>query len=329
VAVVLHFVDPDAAKPYRRKNAPTFVVALAELDATPSDMLRTGYPLLVRGLANLCVMVSPSGTGSIAQFVTLEQGTYAIDTGTDDDQFFFKSVFSRVEPLASSRLVIGNEFTDDLPEAVCAGDEITRQITRAGQRLAALDLLPAAFPIEEILSDRDLRHVKLLYGIGGLSYGNVSARRLDIGRRRVAAAVLDERERRRQVGVARDRTRHPPRDRVRRGTRRHAAARARGRRAAQGVGRRHRALDDLPRAPRRARDPPRARVDRGHRRHRDQLPVRHRRAGASRSPSSCATPRPSRAVVGQRNHGLTITGHSLDEIFDRIDGRIVRKVPMD
>ena len=43
--------------------------------------------------------------------------------------------------------------------------------------LDALDLLPAAFPIEEILSDRDLRHVKLLYGIGGLSYGNVSARR--------------------------------------------------------------------------------------------------------------------------------------------------------
>src|SRR6478752_4532716 len=67
VAVVLHFVDPDAARPYRRKNAPTFVVVLAELDAPPSDMLRTGYPLLVRGLANLCVMVSPSGSGSIAQ----------------------------------------------------------------------------------------------------------------------------------------------------------------------------------------------------------------------------------------------------------------------
>ena len=143
-------------------------------------MLRTGYPLLVRGLANLCVMVSPSGDGSIAQFVTLEQGTYAIDTGIGDDPYFFKSVFSRVEPLASSRLVIGNEFTDDLPDALRAGDDVTRQITRAGQQLAALDLLPAAFPIEEILSDRDLRHVKLLYGIGGLSYGNVSARRLDV-----------------------------------------------------------------------------------------------------------------------------------------------------
>jgi hypothetical protein len=33
--------------------------------------------------------------------------------------------------------------------------------------------------------------------------------------------------------------------------------------------------------------------------------------------------------VGQRNHGLTITGPSLDEIFSRVDGKIVRKVPMD
>jgi hypothetical protein len=39
-------------------------------------------------------------------------------------------------------------------------------------------------------------------------------------------------------------------------------------------------------------------------------------------------PDPTRAVVGQRNHGLTITGHDLDEIFERIAGRIVRTIPM-
>ena len=33
-------------------------------------------------------------------------------------------------------------------------------------------------------------------------------------------------------------------------------------------------------------------------------------------------PDPSRAVVGQRRHGLTMTGHDLDDIFERIDGRI-------
>lgn len=329
VAVVLHFVDPDAARPYRRKHAPTFVVALAELDATPTDMLRTGYPLLVRGLANLCVMVSPSDEGSIAQFVTLEQGTYAIDTGIDDDQYFFKSVFSRVEPLASSRLVIGNEFTDDLPESVRAGDDITRQITRAGQRLAALDLLPAAFPIEEILSDRDLRHVKLLYGIGGLSYGNVSARRLDAGPGEsqpqywmsasgVDKSALHEVGRDILLVTGYDEARDVMQLRVPAGV-----------------------------------EPRRVSVDAIehwmiYREHPEVNAILHVHAWIEGTVATeinypCGTvelaesvaelvreaPDPSRAVVGQRNHGLTITGHSLDEIFERIDGRIVRKVPMD
>jgi ribulose-5-phosphate 4-epimerase/fuculose-1-phosphate aldolase len=328
VAVVLHFVDPDAARPYRRKNAPTFVVALAELDAPPSDMLRTGYPLLVRGLANLCVMVSPSGTGSIAQFVTLEQGTYAIDTGTDDDQFFFKSVFSRVEPLASSRLVIGNEFTTDLPDALRDGDDITRQITRAGQRLAALDLLPAAFPIEEILSDRDLRHVKLLYGIGGLSYGNVSARRVTgddepqpqywMSASGVDKSALHEIGRDILLVTGYDEARDVMQLRV-----------------PEGV------------------EPRRVSVDAIehwmiYREHPGVNAILHVHAWIEGTVATeinypCGTvelaesvaelvrqaPDPTPAVVGQRNHGLTITGHSLDEIFARIDGRIVRKVPMD
>jgi ribulose-5-phosphate 4-epimerase/fuculose-1-phosphate aldolase len=41
-----------------------------------------------------------------------------------------------------------------------------------------------------------------------------------------------------------------------------------------------------------------------------------------------AAPDPARAVVGLRNHGLTITGASLDEIFDRVGGQIVARVPM-
>jgi ribulose-5-phosphate 4-epimerase/fuculose-1-phosphate aldolase len=328
VAVVLHFVDPDAARPYRRKNAPTFVVALAELDAPPTDILRTGYPLLVRGLANLCVMVSPSGPGSIAQFVTLEQGTYAIDTGTDDDQFFFKSVFSRVEPLASSRLVIGNEFTTDLPDALRDGDDVTRQITRAGGRLAALDLLPAAFPIEEILSERDLRHVKLLYGIGGLSYGNVSARRITgdhepqpqywMSASGVDKSALHEIGRDILLVNGYDEARDVMQLRV-----------------PEGV------------------EPRRVSVDAIehwmiYREHSGVNAILHVHAWIEGTVATeinypCGTvelaesvaelvrqaPDPTRAIVGQRNHGLTITGHSLDEIFDRIDGRIVRKVPMD
>ena len=39
-------------------------------------------------------------------------------------------------------------------------------------------------------------------------------------------------------------------------------------------------------------------------------------------------PDPGHAVIGLRNHGLTITGESLDEIFARISGKILRQVPM-
>ena len=62
---------------------------------------------------------------------------------------------------------------------------------------------------------------------------------------------------------------------------------------------------------------------------RRQLSVRHARNSRRRSPTSCASaPDPARAVVGLRNHGLTITGHSLDEIFDRVGDDIVPRVPM-
>jgi hypothetical protein len=37
---------------------------------------------------------------------------------------------------------------------------------------------------------------------------------------------------------------------------------------------------------------------------------------------------PGRAVVGLKNHGLTLTGHSLDEIFERVEGKLLRVVPM-
>ncbi|MDQ1455917.1 MAG: hypothetical protein QOH28_1537, partial [Actinomycetota bacterium] len=178
--VVLHSIDADSPRPYRRKAAPTFVIAIAELAELPDDrveLLRIGYPLLVRALANLCVMVSDSAEGLVVRFVTLEQGVYGVGPGFADDELS-RLAFGRIEPLAASELVIANEFVTDLPEHLWQGDDETAQMSRAGRALDALDLVPAPFPIEEILDKRELRHVQLLYGIGGLSYGNVSARYL-------------------------------------------------------------------------------------------------------------------------------------------------------
>ena len=325
VQVVLNRVEPERPRPYRRKSAPTFVVGLADVGKPPEDVLRAGYPLLVRALANLAVMVSDDGAPA-AHFVTLEQGTYAVHHEGDDDEFF-AAVFERMEPLASSRLVIANEFRTDLPEELWGGDGHTRQIRRAGEHLDALDLLPAAFPIEEILSERDLRHVKLLYGIGGLSYGNASSRRTadgELGPEYWMSASGVDKSALTDVGkhVLLVKGYDADRDTM--------------------------VLSVPPDV-----KPNRVSVDAIehwmiYREHPEVGAILHVHAWMEGIQSTeinfpCGTvelagavaqlvreaPDAGHAVVGQRNHGLTVTGHSLDEIFARIDGQIVRNVPMD
>jgi len=327
VQVVLHVVDLARPRPYRRKSAPTFVVAVAEVDEPPEDLLRTGYPVLVRGLANLVVLVSDHRSERAAHFVTLEQGTYTVRRSEGDDAFF-GAVFDRIEPLASSRLVIANEFRADLLTELWAGDDQTRQIERAGEQLDRLDLLPAPFPIEELLSERDLRHVKLLYGIGGLSYGNVSARRQpptdsEYGPEFWMSASGVDKANLRRVGqdVLLVRGYNPARDSM--------------------------VLSVPP-----DMEPNRVSVDAIehwmiYREHPEVGAIVHVHAWIDGTVATeinypCGTlelaeavadlvraaPDPTRAIVGQRNHGLTITGADLDEIFGRIDGRIVHHVPM-
>ena len=49
-------------------------------------------------------------------------------------------------------------------------------------------------------------------------------------------------------------------------------------------------------------------------------------AGAVAGLAAC--PEPGRAMIGMKNHGLTITGSSLEEILERVGPHIVRRVPM-
>jgi ribulose-5-phosphate 4-epimerase/fuculose-1-phosphate aldolase len=332
--VVLHAVDADAPKSYRRKAAPTFVIAIAEIPTPPRDndeLRRTGYPFLVRCLANLSVLVSDTPDGLAVRFVTLEQGTYGLGPGLGDDELI-ADVFRRIEPLASSRLVIANDFVTDLPERLWEGDESTRQMLRAGRALDALDLLPAPFPLEEILPPRDLRQVQLLYGIGGLSYGNVSARYTGGDLRGVpdadgpvywmSASGVDKADLR-VIGehILMVRGYDPARDVM--------------------------VLSVPPNV-----KPKRVSVDAIehwmiYREHPDVGAILHVHGWIDGTVSTdvnypCGTvqlassvaelvraaPDSSRAVVGLRNHGLTITGHNLDDIFDRVGDAIVPRVPM-
>ncbi len=331
-----HVDDPDEAslvinpfpkeepRLFRRRGQAVFVVGITELAPGEKSVVQAipeGYPLLVRSLANLLIGVTaPGDSAPDAHFITPEQGHYRVNS-TPDRGEFFERVYERIEPLVTSRLVIDNVFEDDLPEDLWRGDEITASIRRAGKKLDALNVLPTPFPIDEILSERDRRHLKKLYGLGGLSYGNISAR-FDSTRFWMSASGVDKSNLR---DVGRDILMVKDYD---------ADAGAM-------------ILSVPPNI-----EPHRVSVDAIehwmiYREHPDVGAILHAHAWMEGVPSTefnypCGTYElgqavadivrdhtdPARAVVGLKNHGLTITGESLDEIFDRIEGQLQQVVPM-
>jgi ribulose-5-phosphate 4-epimerase/fuculose-1-phosphate aldolase len=317
--LVLNFVDAARPRPFRRRSQGTFVVSVVEVPGRPRDLLPAAYPYLVKTLSNLIIYITQTEDGPQTHFVTLEQGYYTAVARSGDA--YFEEVYQRLAPLASTRLVINNIFRPDLPESLRAGDQVTEAIYRAGKRLEAMDLLPAPFPIDQLLGERDLAHVKRLFGIGGLSYGNVSARRdadsFWMSARGVNKANL--REVGREVLLIAD---YEPRED------------AMVVRVPRGVEPRGASVDAIEHWVL-------------YREHPTIGAIVHVHAWMEEVSSTtmnypCGTyelaqevaecvrraPDPSRAVVGLKNHGLTITGRSLDEIFERIDGKILRQVPM-
>ena len=83
-ACVFNFVNPDDPKPFRRRQRSTYVIAVHTVPEAPPDVLRPEYPMLVRALANLSMLVVP---GDACYFVTPEQGVYSVpDPGDLDDR---------------------------------------------------------------------------------------------------------------------------------------------------------------------------------------------------------------------------------------------------
>jgi len=313
-AVVLNLVDAARPRPFRRRARGTFAAALWSLAEPPADPLRATYPMLVRALANISLCYVP-GHGVL--FTTMERGCYLVPEGPG----LAETVVARLEPLATSRLVIDNEFRPDLEPELWHGDALTREIGQVGRRLDRLGLLPAPFPVEELVSERDLRQIKRLYSIGGLSYGNLSARK-DPERFWMSAS-----------GVDKTKLEEPGRD----------ILLVTGYDAARG-----RIVLSVPPDV----EPRRVSVDAIehwmiYRDTADVGAILHVHAwmegidatdinypcgtaelAQSVSALVAASPDPAHAVVGLRNHGITATGSSLTEILDRIEPSLLPQIPM-
>jgi ribulose-5-phosphate 4-epimerase/fuculose-1-phosphate aldolase len=321
IRLVFNVVDIENPQPYRRRAQGTFVTAVVELDEMPEQIMHTGYPYLLYALANLVVLLLPGKNGPEAHFLTLEQGHYTVKLKPNGDEQFFAEIYERIQPLASSRLVINNEFLTDLEEELWDGDDITEQIKRAGRTLDELNLLPSPFPMEDFLTPKEMRHVKRLYGIGGLSYGNLSAR-LDENRFWMSASGVDKGK---LEVIGRDIMLVTGFDEERPAM----------------------IISVPPNV-----EPRRVSVDAiehwmVYQEHPEVGAIVHVHAWVEGIRSTeinypCGTielaeavaelvrqePDPSHAIIGLRNHGITVTGPSMDNILERLHGKIIPQVPM-
>ncbi|MED4163383.1 class II aldolase/adducin family protein [Halalkalibacterium halodurans] len=321
--LVFHLADMENPRPYRRKSQATFVVTIIETFQKPKDIHKEAYPYLVRTLANHLMYVVHHSDGTELYFLTPEQGRYSImvDSNQSDEEIFEK-IFERLEPLASSRLVINNDFYEDLPEPLWEGDEVTESLSVSGKKLDTMNLLPAPFPLEEVLTPRDIRHLNRLYGIGGLSYGNLSARKdennfwmsasgidksnmSDVGKDFLYISGYDEKSNAMKVSI-------PPKIKPKRASvdalehwmiyREHPEVGA--------IVHIHAWMDGIQAT-------------------QFNYPCGTLELAETVAQMVSESEDPSRTVIGLKNHGLTITGRDLDDIFERIDGKIIPQVPMD
>jgi len=329
VRFVLNLTDTDHPRIFRRRAQNIFVFSLVTAPAAGRDLRSVCYTTLVRTLSNVVLCIVPAngaasgdaGTeGCEIYFTTPEAGFYHL-------KFDPEAVYKRLIPIARSRFAIGNVFSIDLPARFWQPSAVVEQIRTFGQELDRLGVLPAPFPLGEVLSEESIQDVYRLFEMKGLSYGNLSARERIPG---LGPATFWMTAR----GINKARVSKVGRD----------VLLVKGYDYRQGA-----ALVSVP-----PDFDPKARVsvdavehDLIYRTYPDVGAIVHVHAWLegvlfTRQNFPCGTIElaeavtsllrqtadPSRAAVGLSNHGLTITGPDLDEIFSRIRGRLLTQVQM-
>ena len=319
VQVVFNITDARAPRAnYLRASASNFVCTLAETSEPGPELQKEAYGVLVKTISNLLTYSVHRPEGSASYLVTPELGFREVRHGEDH----VRRIADQVLAISDVRFVIANDLVEDLPESLRGGDEITGAMIRVGKNLDGLGLLPMLLPLDEILSERELRMIHKIFGVKQLSYGNLSARRdrgsfwmtgrgvnkadlKVIGRDLLLVTGFDETRLAMRVSVP------PPADRSARVSV-DAIEHYKIYRDFPGVGAMihvHAWLDGIDSTL-------------------QNYPCGSMELADEVLSLVAKAPDPDNAVVGLRNHGVTVTGPDIETIFERIGSRLQRQVPM-
>ena len=172
--LVLNLVDPADPKPFRRRSRGTFVAALHELpEPSPTTCCRRATRC-----SSARSRTSSSATCRGRGRLVHDDGARPLRRRARRRRRLAEAVVERLLPLATSRLVIDNEFRTDLEPELWDGDELTEEIKRGRRARSATSTSCRRRSRSRSCSTSATSGTSSgSTAIGGLSYGNLSARK--------------------------------------------------------------------------------------------------------------------------------------------------------
>lgn len=315
---ILNFTSFENPRAVRRRSKAVFVISFVADGEKPKDDLQsTCYTTLVRTLSNQFIFINQLNE---VWFTTPEAGFYNSDYQPLD-------IYRKIYPIISAHFATDNKFFTDLPKRYYYGSEVFNGIKQFGKVLDDLGVLPVPFPLRNYLSTQQMNHIYKIFGITGASYGNLSARENipELGRTTFwmtgrGVNKSDLREAGKDILLVKDfnveegtaylsmPVNYNPRARVSVDAIEHYLI-YKNFPGVNAIIHAHAWIDGVISTA-------------------QNYPCGTRELAEEVVNLLVMTEDPTSAEIGLKNHGLTITGHSLQKIFERISDKLITQVEM-
>ncbi len=319
---VLNLIDLDNPIAYVRKGQEEKVISIALLKNYRTDMKSACYIALVKTLSNMLFTIVDDGRDDnvTGYSITPEVGFVRF-------KFSPEKMFEYMFPVISSHFVLRNKIDTDLDINEDQKIPEIDDLIIFAKEMKVLGVLPAPFPLTKYLDQDLIDHLFRLYQIKGLSYGNLSirnayyktegtsfwmtARGVDksqlqgLGKDLLLIKGYDEMDGAMLISVP---SVHDPRVRVSVDAIEHYMI-YRDFPQTGAIVHLHAWIDNIPCTT-------------------QTYPCGTRELAENAVKLLKSTPDPGRAEIGLKNHGITVTGTDIRDIFTRIKGRLKLTVPM-
>jgi len=315
---------------YYRKTTSEWIISILYLPEPQEDLKSLCYTVLIRTLANMAITIVPKKSESDHDIKNMDN--YMIYCITPEVGFYGfpfdrEKIYQCMMPIVTSHALLKNRVMHDLPRSFWGPSPIVRSLMHYGRQLDKLGLLPTPFPLQELLSREDLDHLYGFFQIKGISYGNLSVREpvpsigedtfwmtargvnkgslSSIGKDILLVSGFEEEA---QTIIVHSTPDGDPRARVSVDAIEHQLIYSTFPEV-KAIVHVHAWMDNI------------------------ESTFQNHPCGTIELANSVVDKikefdRPDAVVIGLKNHGITITGSSLEDIFNRISGNLVASVPM-